>query len=195
MRSSSRIIGVASVTAVAVLVAAATASAHSSISPPVAQAKTLQAFTLELQAEKESVKTVRVEITVPDGFAIETFPASPGWTRKVTEAGSGEGTHVTRVVWTGAEPTPRDDPVFHFTGTLQHEGTFAVKVRQVYADGTLTDWTGQAGSEQPAAYIRAVKTIGGGGTSTLAVISVALAAVALLVSVLALVSRSGRPLT
>jgi uncharacterized protein YcnI len=190
------VLRLALIVSLAALVLPAAALAHSSISPPVAQAKTLQQFTLELQAEKPNAKTVRVEIDVPDGFGIETFPASPGWKRQVTEVGSGEDAHAIRVIWTGGEPSARDDPVFRFTGTLAEASTYGVKVRQVYSDNSVVDWAGPEDSEQPAAYIRGVSSIGGdgAGSSTLDVIALVGAGLAVLLALFALLGRNGRPL-
>jgi len=109
---------------------------------PSLRRKTLQQFTLEVQAEKEGARTTTVELSVPGGFNIESFADTPGWKRQVTSEGSCEEAHAQRVVWTGAEKSGRDDPVFHFTATLDSAKTYAVKVRQVYDDGSLVDWDG-----------------------------------------------------
>src|SRR5215217_6231539 len=89
------------------LVLTSAAAAHSSISPPVAKAKTLQQFTLEVQAEKENARTTRVEVAFPDGFNVETFPATPGWKRSEFRQGSGDQAPVQSVIWSGSEKSPR----------------------------------------------------------------------------------------
>ena len=78
--ASRRVLVVLACSALALVLTSA-AAAHSSISPPIAKAKTLQQFTLEVQAEKENARTTRVEVTFPDGFNVETFPATLGWKR------------------------------------------------------------------------------------------------------------------
>jgi len=177
------------------LALASSASAHSSISPPVARAETLQPFTLELQAEEESARTTGVEVTFPDGFDVETFAASPGWKRSAVADESGGEERVLRVTWTGGEASPRDDPVFRFTGTLEAAGSYGVKVRQVYSNGSVEEWTGPEASEKPAAFVEAVSSIGGGGgTSLVTWIALALAAVAVVLGVAALAGRGGREL-
>src|SRR6266545_3997908 len=77
-RSTSRRLLVALVCLALALVFTSAAAAHSSISPPIAKAKTLQQFTLEVQAEKQDARTTQVEVTFPDGFNVETFPARRG---------------------------------------------------------------------------------------------------------------------
>ena len=78
--------------ALAALAFTASASAHAVVSPPVAKSKTLQQFTLSVPTEKENAITTAIELTVPDGFAIDSFepPATP-WKQEVQAKGSGGG--------------------------------------------------------------------------------------------------------
>jgi len=41
--------------------------------------------------------TTTIELTVPDGFAIDSFQASPGWRRTVKATGSGESQTIQQV--------------------------------------------------------------------------------------------------
>jgi len=194
IRSGRRIVVGVSVAAAAFAVSPS-AFAHSSINPAVAKAKTLQPFTLELQAEEETARTTRVEVTFPDGFNVETFAASLGWKRAAVTEEGGDEQRVLRVVWTGGETSPRDDPLFHFTGTIESAKSYGVNVRQIYSDGSVENWSGPEGSETPAAFVEGVSSLGGGGSSTLDIVALAVAAVALLIAVVALVARGGgRPL-
>jgi len=183
----------AAATALGALTIVSNAAAHSSISPPVAKSKTLQQFTLELQAEKENATTTRVEVTFPDGFHVETFPATPGWKRSAITVGSGEEAAVRRVVWTGTEPSPDADPVFHFTGTLAEPKTYGVKVRQVYSDGEVADWTGPEGSDTPAAFVEGVSSVGGSSSSTLTIVALVVGGIGVLLGIVGLTTK-GRPL-
>src|SRR5262249_51311801 len=65
------------------LAVAASASAHAAISPAVALTKHGQLFTLAVPTEKENATTTKVELTPPDGFAIDSLVPAPGWTRDV----------------------------------------------------------------------------------------------------------------
>ena len=187
-----RIAATAAAMTVCLLAFASNAAAHSSISPPVAKANTLQQFTLDVQAEKTDAVTTRVEVDFPDGFHVETFPASPGWKRSEVVRGSGEEAAVQRVVWTGREASPDADPVFRFTGTLSEAKSYGAKVRQIYSDGEVEDWSGPEGSEKPAAFVEGVSTLGGGGSSTLSIVALVVAVIAALLAVVGLVTR-GRP--
>ena len=170
------------------------AQAHSSISPPVAETKTLQQFTLDVQAEKQDAVTTRVEATFPDGFDVETFAASPGWKRSEVTNGSGEEATVRRVTWTGREASVDADPVFRFTATLAEAKSYGVGVRQTYSDGEVVDWTGPEGSEQPAAFVKGVSSLGGGSSSTLTIVALVVGAIGVLLAIVGLTTK-GRPLT
>ena len=85
------------------------AFAHATLSPPVAETGVLQQFTLAVPTEKEGATTTAIQLTVPDGVAIDSFEAEPGWKRTVSATGSGEAAVVNTVTWTGgAVPTDED---------------------------------------------------------------------------------------
>jgi uncharacterized protein YcnI len=67
----------------------AAASAHAVVSPPVAEKNHLQVFTIAVPTEKANLTTSTIEVTIPNGFGIDSFEAVPGWTRTVTYSGAG----------------------------------------------------------------------------------------------------------
>ena len=178
--------------ALAALAAAAEASAHAIVSPAVALDKKLQVFTLSVPTEKEGLTTTEIELTVPAGFAIDSFaPAPPGWTMHVQSRGSGDSAVVQTVTWTGGHVPTGEDAVFQFNGSANGSKTYAFHVRQTYSDGSLVDWSGPESSDDPAPTVEAVGSLGGGGSSTLDVVAIELAGVALVVAVVGLVARGG----
>ena len=85
------------------------AFAHAALSPPVAETGVLQQFTLAVPTEKEGATTTEIQLTVPDGVAIDSFEPEPGWKRTVSASGSGEAAIVNTVTWSGgATPTDED---------------------------------------------------------------------------------------
>src|SRR3954464_12024563 len=94
------------------LVAAAGASAHAEISPPVAVSTTTQLFTLAVPTEKEGLTTTTVELTPPSGFGIDSFVPSSGWQRDVESSGSGDETEIQKVTWSGGSTPTEEDAVF-----------------------------------------------------------------------------------
>jgi uncharacterized protein YcnI len=169
----------------AALVAAAAASAHAIMSPPVTQNAKLQQFTLSVPTEKEGLTTTTVELTVPSGFSIDSFEPSPGWTRQAQP---------TKVTWSGGSTPTDEDAVFRFNASTSTAKTYTFDVRQTYSDGSVVDWNGPESSETPAPTVKAVSDLGGGGSSTLEIIAVVLAGIALVVALGGLfASSSGRP--
>jgi uncharacterized protein YcnI len=178
----------------AALVYTAVASAHARVDPPVALAKDLQLFTLAVPTEKENATTSSIELALPKGFAIDSFVPSPGWKRSVQQTGSGEQAVVQKVTWTGGSVPTGEDATFSFLAGTASSGSYTFAVRQTYSDGSVVDWSGPESSDSPAPVVKTVSSIGGGGTSTLAIVALAVAAVALIVAAAGLLARGGRPL-
>jgi uncharacterized protein YcnI len=185
-----------------VLVAAATfalvlareAFAHAVVSPPVAKAKVLQQFVLSVPTEEEGATTKQIEMTVPSGFAIDSFEPAPGWKRQEQATGSGEERVIQTVRWSGGSVPTDEDAVFRFNASLASDKTYTVKVRQMYSDGKIVDWTGSESSDTPAPLVEGVSSLGGGGTTTLTIVALIVGAVGVLLGIAALATR-GRPLT
>jgi uncharacterized protein YcnI len=177
--------------ALVALATAASASAHARVSPTVAPAKEGEVFTLAVPTEKENATTTTIEFTPPQGFAIDSFFPAPGWKRSVQQTGSGAEAVVQKVTWSGGSVPTGEDAAFSFLATADHAGAYTFAVRQTYSDGSVVDWTGPESSDTPAPTLKAVSSLGGGGTSVLAIVALALAAVALLVALAGLLVRGG----
>src|SRR5689334_7694042 len=111
------------------LIVAASAAAHAQMSPAVALAKHGQLFTLAVPTEKENATTTKVELTPPDGFAIDSFVPASGWTRSVKSTGSGEATKIQQVTWSGGRTPTEEDAVFQFLASADAAKTYSFKVR------------------------------------------------------------------
>jgi uncharacterized protein YcnI len=174
------------------LVLASSAFAHAELSPAVALAKHLQLFTLAVPTEKENASTTKVEFTPPSGFGIDSFVPSPGWTRNVKSTGSGESATIEQVTWSGGKVPTEEDAVFQFLAAPASTKTYSFKVRQTYSDGSVVDWTGPESSDTPAPQVEAKSSLGGGGTSTLAIIALVVGIFALVVAFIGLLTGGGR---
>jgi uncharacterized protein YcnI len=193
MNVSLRALALAAVTTAA-LVVAASAAAHARVSPPVALSKSGQLFTLAVPTEKEGKTTTKVVLSVPAGFAIDSFVAAPGWTRAVQQSGSGEQAVVNSVTWSGGSVPTGEDALFQFLAQAQSSKTYTFGVEQTYSDGSIVNWNGSESSDAPAPTVEAKSSLGGGGGSTLAIVALVVGAVGILLGGLALVSKSGRQL-
>jgi uncharacterized protein YcnI len=179
-------IALGALVALAALATASAASAHAIVSPAVALDKKLQVFTLSVPTEKENLVTTEVELILPKGFAIDSFAPAPGWKRTA---------NASTVTWTGGHVPTEEDAVFSFNASTSGARTYVFDVRQTYSDGSIVDWNGPESSDTPAPTIEALSSIGGGGTSTLTIVALALAGLALLLAIGSLAARGGRSLT
>jgi uncharacterized protein YcnI len=178
-------IALGALVALAALATAAAASAHAIVSPAVALDQKLQQFTLSVPTEKASSATTEIELTVPAGFVVDSFEPSPGWKRTATGS---------TITWTGGHVPTDEDAVFRFDASTSGAKTYTFDVRQTYSDGSVVEWSGPESSDAPAPTIQTVASFGG-GTSTLAIVALVLAGLALLLSLASLLARSGRSLT
>jgi hypothetical protein len=67
-------------------------------------------------------------------------------------------------------------------------------VQQTYSDGSVVSWSGPESSEAPAPTIKVASSLGGGGTSTLEIVALVLAGVAVVLAVVGLLARGSRQL-
>ena len=183
------------VVALTALVLAASASAHARMSPPVSLSGKLQLYSLAIPTEKENATTTQIVLTVPKGFSIDSFVASPGWKRDVQQTGSGDSAVVQKVTWSGGSTPTEEDSLFQFLAQPANAGTYTFDVQQTYSDGSIVDWSGPESAAAPAPTIEAVDSIGGGSTSTLTIIALVVGIVGVIVGCVALFSRGGRSLT
>ena len=179
------------ITVVAALVFAASAAAHARVSPSVTLANSGDVFTLAVPTEKENATTTKIELTPPQGFDIDSFVPSPGWKRGLQQTGSGEEAAITKVTWDGGKVPTGEDAAFSFIATTDAAKTYTFAVRQTYSDGSVVDWSGPESSDMPAPTVEA-KSSFGGGTSTVAVIALVVAGLALVVSIVAVAAGPGR---
>ncbi len=174
------------------LVAAATASAHAHVSPSVVPAKDSQVFTLAVPTEKEDAQTTKVEFTPAEGFSIDSFVPSPGWKRDVQKTGLGEDAVITKVTWAGGNVPTGEATGFQFLGRTDSSKTYTFDVKQTYSDGSVVDWSGPESLDTPAPTIEAKSSLGGGGSSALAILALIVGALGVLLGIVALATASGK---
>ena len=191
MRTVLRTLAAMAGTAVVALVLAAVASAHARVSPAVSLSGKLQLYSLAIPTEKENLTTTKIVLTVPSGFGIDSFVPAPGWKQVVQSTGSGDSAIVQKVTWTGGSVPTGEDSLFQFLAQPAKSGTYTFQVEQTYSDGSIVDWSGPESAAAPAPTIKAVSSLGGGGSSMLAIVGVALGALALIVAGAALLGRGG----
>ena len=65
-------------------------------------------------------------------------------------------------------------------------------MRQTYSDGSVVDWSGPESSDAPAPQVEFKSSLGGGGSSTLAIVALVVGVLALVVAVIGLFTGGGR---
>jgi len=173
------------------LTVVSSAWAHAEISPPVTKSKTLQLFTLAVPTEKEGATTTKVELTPPSGFGIDSFAPAIGWKRQLQQTGSGVSAVIQKVTWSGGSVPTGEDSVFQFLASPDSSKTYTFTVRQTYSDGSVVDWSGPESSDTPAPRIEAMSSFGGGGSSTLAIVALVVAGIAVLLAGVGLATHGG----
>ena len=178
------------------LLVPAVASAHPRVSPAVSVSGRLQLYSLAVPTEKSGVTTRTIVLTVPAGFAIDSFaPAPAGWTRTVKQTGSGDSAVVTQVTWTGGHTPTGEDSLFQFLAEPAGARSYTFGVQQTYSDGSIVNWNGSESSADPAPTIDVSSSLGGGsGVSALTVIALIVGGLGLLAGGFALTGERGRPL-
>jgi uncharacterized protein YcnI len=193
MRKSSRSnVVVVGLIGLASLVFASAASAHARVSPAVSVSKELQLYSLAVPTEKEKVTTTKIVLTVPQGFGIDSFAPTPGWTQQLQQTGSGENAVIQKVTWTGGNVPTGEDSLFQFLAQPSSTGTYTFQVEQTYSDGSIVDWSGPESSAAPAPTIEVKSTLGGGGASTLTIVALVLGALAVILAGAALLGGGGK---
>jgi uncharacterized protein YcnI len=184
------------VTAAASLAMPALALAHARISPAVSIPNQLQLYSLAVPTEKSGAATTTVVMTVPSGFAIDSFaPPPPGWHQQLQQSGSGTNAVIQKVTWTGGHVPTGEDALFQFLAQPASSQKYTVHVQQTYSDGSIVNWSGPESSDSPAATIEVKSSLGGGGTSVVAIIALILGVLGVLAGAFALAGeRRGRPL-
>ena len=177
-----------SLATVATLGFASTAFAHAVVSPPTAETGVLQVFTLSVPTEEDGQTTTSIQLTVPDGVAIDSFAPAPGWTRTVKATGTGEDAVVNQVTWTGGRVPTDEDSVFQFNATLTGGSkSYSFDVRQTYSDGTVVEWDQPESSDTPSPVVKGVSSLGA-TSSTLPIIAIVLGAIGVILGGIALFS-------
>lgn len=123
-------------------------SAHVGVFPTETTVGVFERYTVRVPSERPS-GTTRVEVGIPEGVTFSRVGAKPGWRYELSKDASGR---VTSVAWTGGNIGPEEFEEFGFQARNGSEPRkVSWKARQTYADGTVVEWAGAEGAENPAA--------------------------------------------
>jgi uncharacterized protein YcnI len=143
-----------------VLVFAGVASAHVSVLPKQSAANGFERYTVRVPTEKD-LPTTKVRVELPEGSTFSSVLPLNGWTFAAEKDATGK---VVALNWSGGEIKPGE--FFEFGISVRNPKTAGVvpwKAYQTYADGSVVEWTGPAGADQPAPTVTLVES---GGAAT-----------------------------
>ncbi|ALS24338.1 YcnI family protein [Paenibacillus naphthalenovorans] len=141
------------------LLAVQIAEAHVTVNPNETFQGAHEVFTVRVPNEKEA-STVRVEVHFPEQISISRVQPLAGWSYEFTKNAEGDNTGI---VWSAEGDGFRDGEFgeFRIQGRVADDAKEIVwKAYQTYSDGSVVEWTGDAGSDQPASV---TKVAPGGG--------------------------------
>jgi len=174
--------------AIAIVVAAAPASAHVTVNPKTAEPSSYAKLTFRVPNEKSTATTTRVEIALPAEHPITSVSVQPhvGWAYEVQKTKLStpvkvHGTDVTetasRVIWTssGGEIKPGEFEEFNLSlGPLpKNEEKLTFPALQSYSDGDVVRWieapkADGSSPEHPAPVLTLTSAVPGSGSGTTA---------------------------
>lgn len=125
------------------------AQAHVTISPRESMHGATQRYTVRIPTEGE-VATVGVELEVPEGVIVEVLQTPVGWTYDVQRAND----RIVSIAWQ-VDVKPHEFLEVGFVARNPRRGSEIVwTLRQIFADGTVTDWTNGPNGLRPTAITR-----------------------------------------
>lgn len=151
----------------ALLALAPAASAHVSVDPPTAAAGGLVQLTFTVPSEQQDQDTVGLDVTLPQGFLLESAQQVPGWTTVVDKAADRTPT---AVHWSAGQAGPGTFVTFSIRGRMPRGGsTAAFPAVQRYTRTTVSWSKSDQASDLPAPVVTlqaAVKGLDGGTLPT-----------------------------
>ena len=120
--------------------------AHVTIQPRDAMQGATVRYTVRIPSEGD-VATTGVELEVPEGVIVETMQTPAGWTYEVEHAED----RIVSIRW-DVDVKPHEFLEVGFVARNPRRGSRIVwTLRQIFADGTVTDWTNGPNGLRPTA--------------------------------------------
>lgn len=134
------------VLAMLALAVPAVVGAHVTIQPRQSMHGATERYTVRIPSEGD-VATVAAELEVPEGVIVEVMQTPAGWTYEVKQAED----RIVSIRW-NVDVKPHEFLEVGFVARNPRQGSQIVwTLRQVFADGTVTDWTNGPNGLRPTA--------------------------------------------
>ncbi|MBA4544410.1 MULTISPECIES: YcnI family protein [Thermoactinomyces] len=135
--------------AFSVLTNVVVAEAHVTVWPKQSTAGTWEKYTVRVPVEK-NVNTTKVRVEFPKGVEVHSVMPVPGWEYEFEKGKDGK---TTALSWkaTNGGIKPNEFAEFSFVAeNPKQAGAIAWRAEQSYADGSVVYWTGAPDSDTPA---------------------------------------------
>lgn len=135
------------------------ASAHVTVKPATSQPGAWETYTIKVPSEKE-IATTKVTLKVPEGVELMQYQPIPDW--KITTEKDSAG-KISSITWdaTGTGINAGEFQQFNFVAhNPEKEMEVAWDAFQYYKDGSIVEWTGDEGSDDPHS-ITKITTVAG----------------------------------
>ena len=132
--------------AAAIAILSSAAFAHVTVSPKISSPGAWEKYEIRVPNEKE-VPTISLEIRFPPGLRLMSFEDKPGWT---IEPIRGPAKAIVGARWTGQLGPERFIEFGVIAVNPKQGGNLTFTAVQTYSDGTVVNWSGEAGSKNPA---------------------------------------------
>ncbi|WP_340022991.1 DUF1775 domain-containing protein [Paenibacillus sp. FSL K6-1096] len=142
--------------AAALMLFAAAASAHVTVSPAESGTGAWETYTLKVPSEKD-IATVQVDLRIPAGAEFKQYEATPGWEVTV------EGNKVSWIAKDGGIAAGQFQRFYFTAKNPDTAGDIAWDAYQHYADGSLVQWSGEPGTDSPHSITSIVEASGSSG--------------------------------
>ena len=141
--------GTSFVAAGALLLFGSIAEAHTTISPRQSTAGAMEKYTVRVPAEGQMMSK-GAEVEVPEGVTVANFATPAGWTYEVKR----QNDRIVAIRW-HMDIKPGEFAEFSFVArNPQNAGQLIWKLREFFADGTVTDFTNGPDGIYPGAIVK-----------------------------------------
>lgn len=151
-----KIAAMAAPAAAAMMLFAAVASAHVTVSPAESGTGAWETYTLKVPSEKD-IATVQVDLRIPAGAEFKQYEVTPGWEVTI------EGNKVSWIAKDGGIAAGQFQRFYFTAKNPDTAGDINWDAYQHYADGSLVQWSGEPGSDSPHSITTIVESSGSSG--------------------------------
>lgn len=149
MKKQSKIMSIMLMMFALFLIVPVVAGAHVTVQPDVSTTNAYEKYTVRVPVEKE-INTTEIKLEVPKDVDLVSVLPMTGWDYQLEK---NEKDKITAVVWKANNGGIKSGEFveFSFIGANPSKpGEVSWKALQTYQDGSVVEWVGPAGSDEPA---------------------------------------------